>query len=230
MAFTQSTVVVTSKQKQEPVVNVHTTTTTTTTHAPAPTITLSNPRESSRSTRPLTRPAVRAIPTTRPMVRSAPPTTYQKPQATSYSVPSQPVIPQQQQQQQATTGTGTMKKRSRKEMERALRAGQLNVVQDEDAVFLEAGSGELMTHERALAARAAATSTSSFGGCAKVQMYDPKAGSAVTSGVSQTHKQKHQINQLLANAATLEAHRSQSSTVVVKGSASRINAKKKYGW
>jgi hypothetical protein len=86
-----------------------------------------------------------------------------------------------------------------------------------------------MTHERALAARAAATSTSSFGG-GRVQMYDPKAGSAVTSGVSQTHKQKHQINQLLANAATLEAHRSQSSTVVVKGSASRINAKKKYGW
>eukprot|EP00978_Attheya_sp_CCMP212_P035898 scaffold158856_cov63-Attheya_sp.AAC.1 len=135
---------------------------------------------------------------------------YQKPQATS-SVQSQPIIPQQQQQQQATTGTGTTKKRSRKEMERALRAGQLNVVQDEDAVFLEAGSGELMTHERALAALAAATSTSSFGG-ANVQMYDPKAGTAVTSGVSQTHKQKHPINQLLSNAVTLEAHRSQTST------------------
>jgi hypothetical protein len=135
------------------------------------------------------------------------------------------MIPQQQQQT-------TVKKRSRKEMERALRAGQIHVVADEDAVFLEAGSGELMTHERAVAARAAAHATTSTITSGRVQMYDPKAGSAVTSGVSYTHKQKHQINQLLANAATLEAHtnRSSSSQSTVKGSASRINAKKKYGW
>ena len=74
-------------------------------------------------------------------------------------------------------------------------------------------------------------------GAAGIRMYDPKAGEDVgTSGeVTGKHRMKHQINQLAANAAALEAFRAAhdaggSRQTTVKGSSTRANAKKRYGW
>ena len=49
-----------------------------------------------------------------------------------------------------------------------------------------------------------------------------------TKEVTGTHRSKHQIHQLVHSAAALEAQLAQKRTV--KGSSSRVDAKRKYGW
>jgi hypothetical protein len=64
-------------------------------------------------------------------------------------------------------------------------------------------------------------------------MYDPSAGTDIdlNGGVSQKHRSKHQINQLVAQAAVLEAHRAGGvGGRTAKGTSSRVDAKRKYGW
>ena len=70
-------------------------------------------------------------------------------------------------------------------------------------------------------------------------MYDPQSGTDVMGlGVTGKHRSKHQINQLMASAISLEAHRESESELArfgtggerESGKGSRTDAKRKYGW
>ena len=69
-------------------------------------------------------------------------------------------------------------------------------------------------------------------------MYDPKSGTDVKGlGVTGKHRSKHQINQLMASAISLEAHRASEAELARLGmggskgaNSSRADAKRKYGW
>lgn len=117
------------------------------------------------------------------------------------------------------------KKRSRKEMEKALRSGNMSALEDiSDMTTLEAEGSVYVPQEEtyAVPSSGAVRMTS-------VRMYDPKAGSdVVQSDVSGKQRGKHQINQLLASAASLELQRARA----VGGGAKpkRADAKRKYGW
>ena len=73
-----------------------------------------------------------------------------------------------------------------------------------------------------------------------IAMYDPQSGGDVKGlGVTGKHRSKHQINQLMASAISLEAHRASEAELArfglggggeVGSKGSRADAKRKYGW
>ena len=117
------------------------------------------------------------------------------------------------------------KKRSRKEMEKALRAGNLDAVEDAGMTTLEAEAQTYTPQEETYRVPSSGIVKS-----ASVKMYDPKAGTDVLQGeVSSKHRGKHQINQLLASAASLELQRARAIGTS-GGKGKRADAKSKYGW
>jgi hypothetical protein len=115
------------------------------------------------------------------------------------------------------------KKRSRREIEKALRSGDLDAI-DNTVQFtnLDAESNVYVLDQPA-----SATQSKSGVRIAPVAMYDTKAGKDVLgAGVSGKAKSKNQINFLMASAAAYEANEAQKTRV----KAQRANAKRKYGW
>ena len=150
---------------------------------------------------------------------------------------------QQQYHQEPAMGAQQSRKKSRKELERSLRAGKFDALGDDARATtvhqddLDYGGGYAPTEaDLSEAAARTAAANAAKSGAAGLRMYDPSAGGDVDVGaeVSQKHRSKHQINQLVANAAVLEAHRAggvgPSGQRSVKGSNSRADAKRKYGW
>jgi len=90
------------------------------------------------------------------------------------------------------------------------------------------------------AARARGVAAGGGGSVKNIAMYDPKSGTDVKGlGVTGKHRSKHQINQLMASAISLEAHRASEAELARfgmggsgagGGQGSRADAKKKYGW
>lgn len=74
------------------------------------------------------------------------------------------------------------------------------------------------------------------GSMKNIAMYDPQAGGDVKGlGITGKHRSKHQINSLMANAISLEAHRAAEAELTRLGGGgqkgnSRADAKQKYGW
>ena len=72
-------------------------------------------------------------------------------------------------------------------------------------------------------------------GAGSLAMYDPSSGSD-KGGIAGKHRSKNQINSLVANAISLEAHRATETELAKFGmgsgvaKSSRADAKKKYGW
>lgn len=140
------------------------------------------------------------------------------------------------------TASNTMIKsrKQRREEERALRSGSAfqaatEINQPSPTEFAPTA------HAAAIASRAArfrgAGSGNGGGGSVKnISMYDPKAGGDVAGqGITGKHRSKHQINSLMANAISLEAHRAAESELArigggQRGGSSRADAKRKYGW
>ena len=96
-------------------------------------------------------------------------------------------------------------------------------------------------HAAAIASNAARRQGIAAGGGGSVRniaMYDPKSGTDVKGlGVTGKHRSKHQINQLMASAISLEAHRASEAELARLGmggskgaNSSRADAKRKYGW
>ena len=128
---------------------------------------------------------------------------------------------------QHETSSQPVKAMSKKQMERALRQGNLqSVLQDSSMAQyqqrvssfqpsqadFEAGDQDPRDRIRHVS----------------VGMYNPKVGDAVFSKqVTGRHKSKHQIHQLVHAAAALETEIAQKRT---KTSNSRMDAKRKYGW
>lgn len=144
-------------------------------------------------------------------------------------------------QPQQAAAQQTSRNKSNRELQQALRAGNFDVLDDARTsalrrpdVELGGGAGYAPT-EADLAEAAARTGAASAAraGAAGLRMYDPSAGTDIdlNGGVSQKHRSKHQINQLVAQAAVLEAHRAGGvGGRTAKGTSSRVDAKRKYGW
>ena len=108
-------------------------------------------------------------------------------------------------------------KKSRQELERALRQGNFGALDSSRVEHLE----QAIPSYQPQAPAAAPTHGIKV---VPTAIYDPSAGGAVTG----RRGKSHQINQLLAQAASLEQARAQGQ---VKGPTShRANAKRKYGW
>jgi hypothetical protein len=127
-------------------------------------------------------------------------------------------------------------RQGRKELERALRKGNL------DTIFsasddISGIASEMYQHvpnyqfdEHAHAQTMQAVQHIQKKGNFTVKMYDPHAGTTVdTKEVTSKHRAKHQIHQLAQSAIALEASRLTNPN---KGNirSTRADAKRKYGW
>mmetsp|Transcript_32634 Transcript_32634/g.37128 ORF Transcript_32634/g.37128 Transcript_32634/m.37128 type:complete len:119 (+) Transcript_32634:604-960(+) len=117
----------------------------------------------------------------------------------------------------------TKKAISRRDMEKALRAGRLNIIDNYDKTCnINAAAGNYVCekdrHNKTVGDRIRV---------APVAMYDTKARKDVL-GASITGKArgKNQINFLMASAANFE----ENQTSRERASKYRVNAKRKYGW
>ena len=185
------------------------------------------------------RPGLSAAPSVRTGAVYVPPQQQQQ----QYQYQNNQRAQQQQYHQEPAMGAQQSRKKSRKELERSLRAGKFDALGDDARATtvhqddLDYGGGYAPTEaDLSEAAARTAAANAAKSGAAGLRMYDPSAGGDVDVGaeVSQKHRSKHQINQLVAKAAVLEAHRAggvgPSGQRSVKGSNSRADAKRKYGW
>ena len=189
------------------------------------------------------RPGLSAAPAVRTGAAYAPPQQQKQQQQYQYQNNQHAQQQQQQYHQEPAMGAQQSRKKSRKELERSLRAGKFDALGDDARATtvhqddLDYGGGYAPTEaDLSEAAARTAAANAAKSGAAGLRMYDPSAGGDVDVGaeVSQKHRSKHQINQLVAKAAVLEAHRAggvgPSGQRSVKGSNSRADAKRKYGW
>jgi len=113
------------------------------------------------------------------------------------------------------------KKRSRKEMEKALRSGNFSNLSGKNVQTMESNSNTYTAPAKNEAPRHHVK-------VAPVRMYDTKAGTDVLgANVSGKAKGKNQVNHLMASAAALELKESQGA---FKPKSQKANAKRKYGW
>lgn len=138
-------------------------------------------------------------------------------------------------------------RKQRREEERALRSG---IVGEAFSNSTSATTTDIQqpsptefaptAHAAAVASRAAryrGASGGGGGGVSNIAMYDPQSGTDVKGlGVTGKHRSKHQINQLMASAISLEAHRASEAELARLGGtgsgakSNRADAKRKYGW
>jgi hypothetical protein len=126
-----------------------------------------------------------------------------------------------------TTATARSKKRSRQDMQKALRSGNFTALDETsgDVNVVETTQPVYQPQEETYQ-----VDTSNVVKVAPVQMYDPSKGTDVTAAsVTSKQRSKHQINQLLANAASLELQRARNMGGGTTHS-KRADAKRKYGW
>lgn len=137
-------------------------------------------------------------------------------------------------------------RKQRREEERALRSGQ--AIHSATEIYQPSPTEFAPTaHAAAIASKAARLRGAASGGggggggggVGNIAMYDPKSGTDVKGmGVTGKHRSKHQINQLMASAISLEAHRASEAELARfgmgsgagSGKANRADGKKKYGW
>mmetsp|Transcript_14951 Transcript_14951/g.36706 ORF Transcript_14951/g.36706 Transcript_14951/m.36706 type:complete len:211 (-) Transcript_14951:78-710(-) len=130
-----------------------------------------------------------------------------------------------------TGGGGKKKQQSRKrQMEQMLRAGKIDEIQGDRQLEMESnqyhlsgdvGGGGSAGDHNAHGIKVVPTSS-----------YQSSAGTTMAStDVNLKQKNKHQLNSLLANAASLEAARAQNPLHTTKANKShRASAKRRYGW
>jgi hypothetical protein len=142
----------------------------------------------------------------------------------------------------------TQSRKQRREEERALRLGQTFTIPTSAAAteIHQPSPTEFAptAHAAAIASnaarhRGAASGTGGHSSVKNIAMYDPQSGGDVKGlGVTGKHRSKHQINQLMASAISLEAHRASEAELArfgmggggESGKGSRADAKRKYGW
>jgi hypothetical protein len=120
------------------------------------------------------------------------------------------------------TNDDTNRKRSRREMEKALRNGDFQTLQvthyveqaNPDAYVPDPETYAVPQHGIKVVPTA---------------MYDPKAGTA-TNLAAGKGRGKNQIHHLMASAANLELQRARGMAASSNASSHRANAKQKYGW
>jgi hypothetical protein len=150
------------------------------------------------------------------------------------------------QQNYNSNNTLAKSRKQKREEERALRSGEAFQNRSATTEIHQPSPTEFAptAHAAAIASNAAryrglANVGGGGGGSASVKsiaMYDPQSGGDVKGlGITGKHRSKHQINSLMANAISLEAHRAAEAELArfgggQQGSNSRADAKRKYGW
>ncbi|KAL9180292.1 hypothetical protein ACHAXT_008262 [Thalassiosira profunda] len=139
------------------------------------------------------------------------------------------------------SNAGPKSRKQRREEERALRSGAFDSAAATDLQGPSPTEFAPTAHAAAVASRAARARGVAAGGGGSVKniaMYDPSSGGDVKGlGVTGKHRSKHQINQLMASAISLEAERAGQAELARFGmgggtgkGSSRADAKRKYGW
>ncbi|KAL3761084.1 hypothetical protein ACHAWU_006490 [Discostella pseudostelligera] len=172
---------------------------------------------------------------------------YMQPPSTTSNHPAQSDV-QLDTQSTGRNLTTTQSRKQRREEERALRSGQAfnNPTTAAATEIYQPSPTEFAptAHAAAIASnaarhRGAASGTGGHSSVKNIAMYDPQSGTDVSGlGVTGKHRSKHQINQLMASAISLEAHRASEAELArfgmggggEGGKGSRAAAKRKYGW
>jgi hypothetical protein len=132
---------------------------------------------------------------------------------------------QQQEQQEPTTSNSS--KRSKRQLQKALRAGQFDAhaLNDNNNVTItqmeQARPSAYVPQEETYAVPANGVKVTT------TQMYNPSAGTNVQADLNLV-KGKNQINHLMASAAQLELQQARGAGS--KANSQRAGAKRKYGW
>jgi len=134
--------------------------------------------------------------------------------------------------------TQPQRKKSKKDIEKALRRGDFSVIDEAKDITqtIYPNSYNAPSNEELLATSTSNNNAPSSFSTNNLQTYVPKEGgtsSSQSDKVSQKHRSKHQIHSLVLNAKNLEARRYRMGVMgggVKKGSSSRVDGKKKYGW
>jgi hypothetical protein len=126
------------------------------------------------------------------------------------------------------------KKRSKRELEKALRAGNLDSINlhqyTQNAHSMESINYGAQNHDQLM--NSSAEGGRSSYGTGGLEHYVPSEGTSV-KGLSGKMKGKHQIHSLVQNAAKLEADQRRMDAMgggMKRGKSSRADAKRKYGW
>ena len=145
------------------------------------------------------------------------------------SPPSSPQHPPTEEEDRGIAGP-SRSKRSRQEMERALRQGRVAQVMDEQAWRLTHHVESVDPTAYTPPVPAVATTTTKLRNV-PLPRYDPALGNTTTTiGTGGGHR-NNPIQQLLSQAVQLEQQRlQQSSTGTTNVKLHRANAKRKYGW
>jgi hypothetical protein len=143
----------------------------------------------------------------------------------------------------SSSGVMYKSRKQLREEEQSLRSGHIAFDNYSADVYHQPSPTEFAptAHAAAIASKAArriaGSSSGGGGGHSSIAMYDPKQGMEVSGlGVTGKHRSKHQINQLMASAISLEAHRASEAELARFGAGaggkgnSRTDAKRKYGW
>lgn len=151
----------------------------------------------------------------------------------SYPVPpsNNNTISSAQQNQHQQIQPMVWDKKTKRKMEKALRSGQIDQFDAPNAITM---NQEVPIHHLSASQHAQFTQASSLGHIQRAgqggEVYNVKEGKMVPlAEITQKHKSKHQIHQLVQNARILQANRAFSGQNSNTGSR-KVNAKRKYGW
>lgn len=190
------------------------------------------------------RPVLAAPPVVRPHATSPPVPPSEPAPATTATFYEEPAASAAPPTTVTTSEARKQNKRSRQEMERALRQGNISILH-ESSSSSQTGGGSIISmqapapHLHAAEVNAAAASVPIVQHGIKVvptAVYDPSLGQAVPmvggKGPAGRGKGsgKNQIHHVMAAAANFELQRAQASARGRGGNAHRANAKQKYGW
>jgi hypothetical protein len=122
--------------------------------------------------------------------------------------------------------------KGRKELERELRRGNFSSVDNHQQVYsLQQSISEYRpTDELISSVQEHHRSSITRIPVPALQTYAPKEGATVQSDLTSKQRSKHQIHSLVVSAAALQAKRIQEAGILNKGTVSRKDGKRKYGW
>lgn len=185
---------------------------------------------------PMKQPLVR-----RPMDAAPPISTFQNIHSSIKSIPLPPPKEKALTQGQVDTsteqntinvdGSNHKYKRSKREIEKALRAGNFDNIDSIATQTIDTRQYEHPDEQQTLATSGLATEGSSSFRTSVLERYVPAEGMSVQGGVSGKMKGKSQIHSLVSSAASYEANQRRMAAMGMgKAKSGRADAKRKYGW
>jgi len=195
----------------------------------------SNEVETASSSSSIKRPVIPSIPSNFQTIRIQPQQSHHQ---QLHQQPNPNIQVQTQHYQHHETpisNTTTNTKKSKRELEKALRMGNFDAIHTSNIQISQSidTNNHIQPSEQELLATAATSHQAvSFYNTSNLQSYVPSEGTtAVMKDVSSTQKSKHQIHSLVENARKLEADMARMNAMGRgRGKSTRANAKKKYGW